>query len=141
MRRTPHSDPCCTEKGKSADCERLSAESAWSETRALGRDPELRAGSPASVGNNPAGIGAQSIPWAQTPERPPSFLPQPSEASGPLQRPQPPAAPLARLRKEAVPAPPSAAPTRWRKNSFPKPELGTSVPLSAFYVDTYLCRP
>lgn len=76
---------------------------------------------------HPGGTNTREVP----------FLPQLCEASRPLKRPQPPAAWLAPLGKEAVPAPPRAAPTSWRKNSFLKPEWRTCVPQLSMLMRVY----
>lgn len=142
-RRTPGADPRCTERGKGADSERLplSPCGAKRERSAETQDSELGAGTQGASETargyrrpvQPGGAGSREVPSFRSCPEPRSLRP--------LQRPQPPAARLAPLRKEAAPAPPRAAPTNWRKISFSKPELGTSVPLTVFYVDTGLCRP
>lgn len=81
----------------------------------------------------PRGAGSREVPSFRSCREPRSLRPPP--------RPQPRATRPAPLRKEAAPAPPRAAPTHWRKISFSKPELGTSVPLTVFYVDTGVGRP
>lgn len=128
--RTPGADPCGTQRGKGAAGERLplsprgakrerSAETGTGSWRWAPRVSATARGHRHPV--QPEGADSREVP---------SFAA--AEASKPpaSAAPQPPAARLAPLRQEAVPAPPRAAPTNWRKKSFSKPELGTSVPLT-----------
>lgn len=135
----PVQTPAAWRKAKARTRSDFRSESVWSEMRELRRHPGLKAGSRARVANIPEGAGAQSGAGVQAQRRTPSSRSSPkspgSRAAAASGRTAPP------LGKEAAPAPPRAAPTSSRKNSFPKPELGTSVLPSAFYVGTCLCRP